>query len=96
MTSYAYDALGALQGAGITHLDFCCVGTSCERRSRVSLAALIARHGPAISLVEIAREAKCASCLHHGAHIQPSEPRPPRSPGTGAALGESPWTKLVA
>jgi hypothetical protein len=85
---YAHDALETLRRAGVTHLELWCSGRNrerprepCLRRETVPIGTLIARYGPAVTLVMVARRARCGSCGRRGGHVQPAPPPGPGMPG---------------
>lgn len=85
---YAHDALETLRRAGVTHLELWCSGRNrerprepCLRRETVSIGTLIARCGPAATLVMVARRTRCGSCGRRGGHAQPAAPPAFGTPG---------------
>lgn len=87
---YAHDALETLRRAGVTHLELWCSGRDrerprepCLRRETVAIATLIARCGPAATLVMVARRTRCGSCGRRGGHVQPVAPPAPGTPPYG-------------
>lgn len=78
---YAGDALGTFVRQGATHLQFWCVTPNCLNRDSVAIQALISRYGPAMSLVMLARKARCRHCGRRGCHVQPAPPPSRGQPG---------------
>lgn len=78
---YAEDAIGTFVRQGATNLQFWCVSPGCLNRDTLPLRALVARYGPAMPLVMLARRARCRQCGRRGCHVQPMPPPAPGQPG---------------
>jgi len=78
---YADDALGTFARQGATHLQLWCVGPGCLNRDQVPIDRLVGRYGPEMSLVMIARKARCRHCGRRGCHVQPAPPPVQGQPG---------------
>lgn len=83
---YEPDALGGLLRRGVTHLEIWCTGRDelrriCTNRNWVAVSTLIERHGPATTMIMLARRTRCTVCGHLGAHVQPARPPAFGTPG---------------
>ncbi|MBP2303345.1 hypothetical protein [Azospirillum picis] len=76
---YGPDCIETLRRAGAEFIEFWCVGgradgRKCEHRKAVRISDIIAKLGPEISLIMLARRARCERCGKRGCHVQPSAP----------------------
>lgn len=80
-TVYASDALGTLARLGASGVQFWCVTPGCLNRDTVPIELLMRRCGPQVSMVMLARRARCKRCGRKGCHVQPAPPPAPGQPG---------------
>lgn len=78
---YSSDALETFVRQGATRLQFWCVTPNCLNRDTVDIRMLLARYGPEMSLVMLARKARCRFCGRRGCHVQPAPPPAIGQPG---------------
>lgn len=87
--SYDHDSLGGLAARGTAALQIWCLAPRCRHRSHVAIDALIARLGPHIGLLQLARRLRCTACGRSGCYPEPARPPAPGTPDRPAwAEGE--------
>lgn len=70
------NSLGGLRADGVEAIEIWCMGRNgqCLRRATISIEEALRRWGGGASLAFLARRARCGSCRHRGAHVQPVDP----------------------
>lgn len=83
--AFGYHSLDWCRRRGVQNLSFWCVGGHeklsrhpCTHWQEVPVAVLIGKLGPGLSLVMLARRARCAACGKRGCHVELVTP-----PGSG-------------
>jgi hypothetical protein len=79
-TIYDFLALETLRRQGHRRVIVWCTNRGCLNRRPFEVERLIARFGPGVSLVMLARRAHCTACGRWGAHVEPARPPEPGAP----------------
>ena len=69
--NFGEDAIEAWRARGATRVQFWCVGNPrCSNRYDIAINDVIEKWGPSMTLVMLARQARCRQCGKRGSHVQ--------------------------